>query len=191
MWRVFPCTLNINVLYLRFYWTTGAKQWRKMILLYDNIIIISGLTESACSSPTEHVPSNTVHQTLRESHQLALSGAVINSCVLPRFAKCLVFSRLFQQLITPYWLSCWASNDMEQGFSSEANIHSLSSSRNSPLYHAFNVRSFCTLLSVSATGPCSDPDAHSPHPHIPFISALSLRSGNIVTDEVYLRCDYC
>jgi len=138
------------------------------------IIIIIGLTESAYSSPTEHVPSNPVHQTPRDSHQLALSGAIINSCVVPRFAKCLVFSRLFQQLITPYWLSCWASNDMEQGFSSEADIHSLSSSRNFPLYHASDVRSLFTSLSVSATGPCSDPDAHSPHPHIPFISALSL-----------------
>jgi len=134
-----------------------------MILLYENIIII-GLTKSTYSSPTEHVPSNTEHQTLRESHKFALSGAITNSCVVPRFAICLVFSRLFQQLITPYLLSCWAFSGMEQGFSSEADIHSLSSSRNSPLYHASDVRSFFNLLSVSATGPCPDPVAHSPHP---------------------------
>jgi len=108
-----------------------------------NIIIIIGLTKSAYSSPTEHVPSNTVHQTLREgSHQLALRDGIINSCVVPRFAICLVFSRLFLQLITPYWLFCWASNDMERGVSSEADIHSHSSSRNSPQYHASDVRSF-------------------------------------------------
>jgi hypothetical protein len=119
-------------------------------------------------------PPNTVHQTLRESHQLALSDGIINSCVVPRFAICLVFSRLFLQLIIPYWLSCWASNDMEQGFSSEADIHSLSSSRSSPLYHASDDRSFITVLSVSATGTSPDPDTHNPHPHVLFILALSL-----------------
>jgi hypothetical protein len=53
---------------------------------------------------------------------------------------------------------------MVQGFSTEGDIHSHCRSRNSPLYHTSAVRRFINLLSVSATGPSPDPNAHSLHP---------------------------
>ena len=45
-------------------------------------------------------PTQYIRRCERESHQLALSDGIIYSCVVPRFAICLVFSRLFLQLIT-------------------------------------------------------------------------------------------
>ena len=151
-----------------------------MILLYDkyrhnNLVTKFGIFVSYGTCPLQHSTSDAAREPSACVIRRGLSAVAL--CHVSQYVCVFTSVHMFQHLITPYWPSCWASNDMEQVFfipSPETDIHFHSWSRNSPPYHASDVRSVITLLSVPATRPCSYPDAHSPHPHILFILALSL-----------------
>jgi hypothetical protein len=123
----------------------------------------------------EHVPSNTVHQTLRERaislrYQTGLS--TVASFHVSQYVLCFLVS-----------FSSWQPRtDCPFGLLTSRNRGFLQKLKFIPLArpeiphftaHLIDVRSFFTLLSVSATGPCPGPDAHCPHPHIPFILVFS------------------
>jgi len=149
IWRVFSCTLNYNVLYLRFLLNDRCqtlKEDNTAVWQYHhhNWVNKVGIFVSYGTCPLQHSTSDAAREPsaciIRRDYQQL-------RCATCRKMPC-VFSSVSAVNNPPYWMPCWASNDMEQGFSSEADIHFLSSSRNSPLYHASDFYFRCYSVHV-------------------------------------------